>query len=297
MLDQCFEYLRRRYHYLHWLRQNDFFSNKITPLLDQQLSLPLYKVKWPVALKLMRNLPWMLNSRYIDPGLASLVVALAKVYKPQVFWDVGANIGYFSWLLLGVDTDVRVVLFEPDPVNAQLLKQTHKQVNNDAIAANIHVVEKAVCESSGQAAFATDIFSGATGSMEVENTFSKRNYRRAPESINVQTISLDEYWHSVNKDSDSPQLIKIDVEMSEQKVFNGGMKLIEERKPILIFECYHEFQAPILDWLTKLGYVFFDADRACADLNQAINFLAVPPQCKPALPELVAVWSYERKAR
>ena len=49
--------------------------------------------------------------------------------------------------------------------------------------------------------------------------------------------------------------------MSEQKVFNGGAKLIEERKPILIFECFHEFQKPILDWLTKPGYVFFDADR------------------------------------
>jgi len=79
---------------------------------------------------------FQIRGRMITHGLAfaatgsqernSEVLALACLRQLHLrsFWDVGANIGYYSWLLKSATPDLNVVLFEAFPPNADLIRAT-----------------------------------------------------------------------------------------------------------------------------------------------------------------------------
>jgi len=157
--------------------------------------------------------------------------ALAKYLLPAMtFYDLGANIGFFS--LLGarlVGTTGLVYSFEADPEIAARLRG-NLAFNHFQQAT---VEQKAVWSESSTVSFErVDVnTSPDRGLGHVSNGGST-----TAQTITVEAVSLDEY---ATKHT-APDFVKCDVEGAEVAVFQGAAKLLEKRRPILLVETHSD---------------------------------------------------------
>ena len=110
------------------------------------------------------------------------------------------------------------------------------------------LVPKAVSEKTGNTTF---LVHDSGGMGKVEGSQSKdRGYQ---ESITVDAISIDEFVY--NENHAAPDLIKIDIEGGEIKALQGAIRVLKEKKPILLVEL-HSIEAGLSAWqiLTDLNY-------------------------------------------
>lgn len=106
----------------------------------------------------------------------------------DVFFDVGANIGSYSWL--AKEHRVRdIFMFEPDQTNCRLLMRTLRA----NLLEHVFLVPFAASASAGVATFYPDRASGATGSLENHrcNEHSLHAAYGMGESLAVPTLPLD----------------------------------------------------------------------------------------------------------
>ena len=175
--------------------------------------------------------------------------ALATYLKPGgCFFDVGAHIGVYSLMACRlVAAWGRVVAFEPDPRNAQLIRE-HALRNGFG---NISVAQVAVWRFDGEVCF-------RRGGLQLTGQSSRRGavvnsgLDTGPEGIiSVRAVSLDRFAEG----SCSPDLIKIDVEGAEDEVLKGATGLLTGARPTLICEVHHaEAAAFIEDFLGTRNY-------------------------------------------
>ena len=155
----------------------------------------------------------------------------------KVFFDIGANVGFFT--LLGsriVGEAGAVVAFEPLPENLGALK-VHVRLNG---ARNVNVVAAAVSDRAGRERFGP-VDNPAMGG-------------RAPEgSIEVVTVALDDLVRegAVRR----PDVLKIDVEGAELRVLAGARRTLEEARPAIVLSA-HGWQLfdTCRDLLRQVGY-------------------------------------------
>lgn len=275
---------------LYNLRRNAFFIKTIMPLLDIPVSTQVYGLNWKVRVRLISNLSWILSSRSLNPGLAPLFLAINQVLQPRSFWDVGANIGFFSWLLMSHNNNLQVALFEPDPENAKLIRETIAQSN----LKNVQLFDTAVSDEVGEAQFAIDSITSATGSLEVSNqnpAFIKRHYGVNPEFKIVKTVTLN-YMLEQGKIS-PPDFIKIDVEGAEKKVIDGANELIKTYRPVLIFECFFPEKLEVVNQLINLEYRVINAENPKGAIDGSMNLLAIPNRYEQVYEQLIKTWHRE----
>jgi FkbM family methyltransferase len=163
---------------------------------------------------------------------------LARELKAgDVFYDVGANVGFFSLLAsVLVGPRGRIVAFEPLPRNVDLLR-----ANLDLNAAtNVSVVAAAVAETAGSTLFAT-AGSPSMGTMD------------ASRGLEVPVVGLDELVAS--GEMPVPTAIKMDIEGAESRALSGARKTLEEHHPV-IFLSTHGYRQhdECLQLLASLGY-------------------------------------------
>src|SRR5713226_8854906 len=79
-----------------------------------------------VYLYLLRDISFWLLRKEPEPEVSRIFDFLVARLRPRVFWDVGANVGNYSWRLAAIDPGAELVLFEPDPKNFRLLSKTVK---------------------------------------------------------------------------------------------------------------------------------------------------------------------------
>ncbi len=223
-------------------------------------------LKFKVAVKLLRDLPWWLSSWGISTNIESMSVkaTLTKVFEvvnPSVFWDVGGNIGYYSWIALSLNSDVEVVLFEPDKTNIGLLEKTIAK-NNLKTA---RIIKAAVSEEDGFLEFLTDPISGATGCInsvsQLDNMTSLHHDFGLSKVISVKSVSLD----NLVKTSTPPDVIKIDVEGAEHLVIAGAKQMIQDYKPVVVLETTN---IEMINWFELIGYSVQRIDKG--------NILCIP---------------------
>lgn len=132
----------------------------------------------------------------------------------DVFFDIGANVGYFALLmaeLLGEKG--RVVAFEPNPrTRAQLIAMSERN------KLNIVVEKEAVAEGDGKALFRDNGQGDSNGALALDDV--REN------SFEVDITSLDSYM--AKSGAPIPKVIKIDVEGAELQVFRGAAKLFSQ---------------------------------------------------------------------
>jgi FkbM family methyltransferase len=237
-------------------------------------------------MRLISNVSYIFTSNSPEPEITALFIAINQIIKPAVFYDVGANIGYYSWLLKSQNPNISITLFEPDPINYRLITET---IGFNRLT-GIKTLPYAVSDEVGKVSFAQDLLTGATGTLEEASTsFSSRYHKTLPKIIMVERITLDEL-KQLNCIPYSPvDLIKIDVEGHEEKVLRGAERLLNEDQPILIFECFQSTSS-IFNLLRTKNYSILNAERFCSDLTGAVNFVALPAKYEVVLPGLIETW-------
>lgn len=208
---------------------------------------------------------------------------LWRVLRPgMTFLDVGAFHGIYSIVAAQrVGSKGRVVAFEPSSRERRVLKY-HAFLNRSL---PITIEPHAVGATTG----AGEFFIVSDG-LEMMNSLRRPNVDSELASVQVSTISLDDYCQSAALTH--VDCMKLDVEGGEIEVLNGARQLLANSRPIIICE--------VLDWVAKpwgrqardtviylqnLEYSWFDFTES-GDLrphkvmdyypDHVRNFLAVP---------------------
>lgn len=278
-------------HPLHSLRKLRLFrvlSRRFDPMLPRRLP----ALAHPIYLRLLSHGSQIFQGPEREAAIRQTFETVLQALPGegrQAFWDVGANIGWFSWRCATVRPDFEIVSFEPDAKNLQCLRRTTRRWQ----LARHTIVPCAVAERSGRATFFVDDIAGATGSLEKSQSFNFYHYgHRAPE-IEVETISLDDF---LVRGGAPPSLIKIDVEGAELRILEGAAGLVRDHWPILFYESFNH-RVEILALLKDYGYFVFESDRYRAIAPETTNFVALPNDCAPAVISALTALGYPIPSR
>ncbi len=162
----------------------------------------------------------------------------------MTFYDVGANIGFFSLLAARlVGKEGRVIAFEADPEIAARLREHVTRNEFDWIT-----VEQQAVWSEPRTVFfartdpATSPDRGLGHVVEVS----------AGDTIHVDAVSLDDYTRT----QPLPDFLKWDVEGAEVEVFRGAARLLKEKRPGIICEMHsEENHRTLVEEFSRLAYV------------------------------------------
>ncbi len=269
LLASSLERVRRRFHPLHHLRAFPP-ARWIIARIDRPWLTRVDGVPHPVAVRLGRNLGTVLSlGRAEERELRDLLICLARANKAQVFWDVGANYGLFTFSLRAGLPALRIEAFEPDPDYVALLRRTLRLSGPDRV--QVHPI--ALAGDQGKVTFKRDLISGSTGFLVASRQPSVGAPDHAGESGIIEVVTS-----TIDAESDRlgvPHLIKIDVEGAELRVLQGGIGTLQAHMPIILLECSHR-QEEVRRLLEDLGYEIRDpkspASRAA---GPGMPFMAV----------------------
>jgi FkbM family methyltransferase len=180
-----------------------------------------------------------------DPDEQELVVTHLR--DGGVFYDLGANIGFFSLLAARlVGPTGHVIAFEPSPQNAAQLR---RNIDLNGFT-NITLVETAVSSEEGFAQL--DTTTKERGQMRLTASDEAARVGLVP----VRTVSIDGWRDETG--FPPPAFMKIDVEGAEVAALRGAHVAIESGRPVLLVEI-HKTVGPMFaeyfeQTLRPLGY-------------------------------------------
>jgi FkbM family methyltransferase len=170
--------------------------------------------------------------------------ALRRLLAPgDVFYDVGANVGFFT--LLGsrlVGPEGRVVAFEPVPACARAVARNIEL--NDFTQAQIR--EEAVGAASGHAQLLV------VGEASWSHLASTGRHADVRDEIDVTVVAIDELVEA--GEIPPPDVLKIDTEGAELQAIAGMRRTIERRRPAIVCEL-HDTNSDFVALMDELGYV------------------------------------------
>jgi FkbM family methyltransferase len=251
MLSRILSFIRNRWHPLRKLRKLAAFR-----WFQNRFDLTLYRrvpgTGLRVAMKLLRDASWLAIN--LEPRVQAAFDLAVKETSPTVFWDVGANLGFYSWLTRQYLSVKQVVMFEPDPTNFKLITKTIRK--NGVL--NCRPMNLALSDAAGRALFLVDRASGATGSLRsvsnANNPLSLQYDYQMSETISSVTATVDSL---ISEGLPAPDLMKIDVEGAEHLVLAGAENCLSKRRPVLILETSN---LEVLRQLDNKGYSIFRID-------------------------------------
>ncbi len=165
----------------------------------------------------------------------------------SVVYDVGANIGYISIMLLQqVGSQGHVVAFEALPSNQERLRQN---LALNGLQERITLIPAAVVDASRPVRFLT----AASGGMGKAEGSAGRQATPVETVIDVNGVSLDEFVYQ--QGYPPPQAIKMDIEGGEVLALPGMQRVLADAHPTLFLEL-HGPEAERVAWetLTAHGY-------------------------------------------
>jgi FkbM family methyltransferase len=149
------------------------------------------------------------------------------------FMDIGAHIGFFSLLVNFINKgNVKIVSIEPSENTFTILQ------NNTNKHTNISIVNCAIGNENKEIVFYEFPDKYAENNTANVGQFAKQDWfqKNNPKSISVAMITGDAI---IAKQNFSPQIIKIDVEGSEDLVIEGFHNLLSVHHPIIIMEFFN----------------------------------------------------------
>ena len=183
-----------------------------------------------------------------EPGVQK---ALREHLVPgMTFYDVGANIGFFSLLAARlVGPGGQVIAFEADPEIAARLREHGKRNEFSWLA----VEEKAVGANSG-----SSLFLRCDPGTSPDRGLGRVVAAASPATIQVDGVSLDDCAPRLP----APDFIKCDVEGGEVEVFQGARRVLTEKRPIVVCEMHSgDNQRALVAEFSRLGYLCIDCDE------------------------------------
>jgi FkbM family methyltransferase len=189
----------------------------------------------------------------VDPALLRLAAEL--VQPGYVVWDIGANLGLFSFAAaLAAGPAGRVLAVEPDALLVGLLRRSAAANRGRA---RVEVLPVAVADDVGVARFHIARRNRATSHLDGFGTTQTGGVRTTEL---VPTVTLD--WLAGR--FPMPDVIKIDVEAGELGVLAGGASVLRAR-PKVICEVAGCNAATAGSLLASHGYTLYDGQQLAAD--------------------------------
>jgi FkbM family methyltransferase len=157
-----------------------------------------------------------------EPATIAALLFCQKYFSQQikVIFDIGALYGYFSLISKSLFSQATIFAFEMNPQSYDILAKNimvNKHLGIPAVRPiNIGLSDHTILQEN----------------VLIKGFILKENSESA-KSSKLDIMSLDDFCRISNF---SPELIKIDVEGYQAKIFLGGMATIEKTKPIIILE-------------------------------------------------------------
>ena len=165
----------------------------------------------------------------------NITEVIAQHLKPKMnVLDVGANYGYFSFLMASlVGHNGHVYAIEANPFIYKLMK---KSIKVNGFKNRVTVINKAITDhDAGLQPFIFSKQSPMNGSLK-ENKNAEAQIR-CQESVDIETTSLDILFDSTTID-----LMKIDIEGSEDKLWFGSEQLRKRNPNMIIIMEFNRFR-------------------------------------------------------
>ena len=165
------------------------------------------------------------NNRMPEEKVSNLLIK--KLDLCRCFVDVGANLGYYTFLASKLMSDGIVYSFEMDEKNYGLLEK-NLYINK---CKNVKIYHAAVTDSSGFVNYSNTL-KLPSPILTLSNRISQNKYSLKK---SVKAISLDDFF---NNNGSKPEIIKIDVEGAEIKVLNGMQNILNNDNLQLFLEIH-----------------------------------------------------------
>jgi FkbM family methyltransferase len=198
---------------------------------------------------------WRLNVAKVDATLLNL--AAEYVQPGHTVWDLGANVGLFTFAAAGLAGSTgRVFAIEPDLHLVSLLRRSARlarlqtapiEVLPVAVAGEIALSRLNIAERGRASNFLAGYGQSQAGGSREEQT--------------VLSVSLDWLLTQLPR----PDLVKIDCEGAEAKIITGAERLLREAQPIIICEVGAGATDVVSRTLLNANYLIFDADRTAQE--------------------------------
>ena len=203
----------------------------------------------------------------IDPVHSAFIRDWVK--EDSVVWDIGANLGLFSFPAALKARAGQVIAFEPDGQVAGRIARGLALPANKGM--KFSVMSFAIADKDGTAAFEVSAYSTAMSRLKGDGLEAQLKVR---ETRSVTTRSID----SLAKSLPLPGIIKIDVEGAEVRVLQGGRETIARCRPVMLIEGPQELSDALGAFLREHDYVMLDGASASheAIAQPAWDTVAVP---------------------
>lgn len=200
------------------------------PLVPDKVTLPI--ISGPA-----RGMRWRRDSCnacfWMGTYERSKCEAFVRVLKPtDVFYDIGANSGYYS--LVAATRCKQVIAFEPFPRNIARFR-ANMTINK---LHNVTLIERALSDRMGAMRF-------------VEGPDTESGSLSSSGTIQVSVTTLD----ATSLEADPPDVIKMDIEGGELSALVGGIATLQRFRPVLFLATHSKpIHLECLEILGKLNY-------------------------------------------
>lgn len=204
------------------------------------------------------------------------------IHEGDVFWDIGANIGYYTCLAAQrVGKSGSVIAFEPVPTTRDFLRQ-NIELNDFS---NVTIMPVAIGEVDAIAAIHMNDPQMGEGTASLNASATQAH------KVDVQVRRLD----NLTEDLATPNIVKIDVEGVFWQLWRGASHFFSRQAPIVMAELkgepFETAHGKLGDAIAALGYTTYEINkhsiRRVEDptASKKRNFILVKEDC-PAFERL-----------
>ena len=192
---------------------------------------------------------WRSNFENIDRFLLQRAVELTR--RGAVIWDVGANVGLFSFAAAGLaGPQGKVFAIEPDVEMVKLLRRSAH--SNNGSTAPVEVLPVAVSDHVGIERFLIAVRSRSANFLEGHGTTQTGGVR---ERQSVMSVTLD--W--LAERLPAPDVLKIDAEAAEARILSAAHELLSKHRPVILAEVSADSVPRVTEILKEHNYQILDA--------------------------------------
>lgn len=206
---------------------------------------------------------WMAMGLY-EPAVANFLTR--SLAKGSVFYDIGANAGYYTIMTAKfVGNTGKVIAFDPLPINVSTIREQIALNSLDDIC----IVESlAISDTNGSVQFAVPQRNANAHLAEVEAPHIRNH--NTYDLIEVQSIVLDDYV----KNHPWPSLIKMDIEGAEVRALQGAQNLLHSpNAPVWVVTAHSSMLSE------EVQKIFQQTGYDVRPLHDS-TLVAIPPQLK-----------------
>ena len=240
---------------LEWLSRGRILKRYIT---SEYGRMPIY-VSPDAQLKYLK-----LGQNAFDADLVK--IADHFINGDHVVWDVGANVGVFSFACANRGAKT-VVAIEADIWLCSLLRKTSSL--KEYQDRDIRVLPLAVADHNGISEFI--IAKRGRASNALASAGGRSQMGGAREHLHVPTLKLD----TIAETQPKPDFIKVDVEGAELAVLEGAANLMSEHHPTFYAEIGQSVFSACSDLMHENGYMIFGPDGQPTEQPDQANYFLV----------------------